>query len=92
MGTQHVIGFAWFNKNDWEEWKKISADKLEDRYEDWLKEALSAKSMMEAKGFTIKQVTITPANFKSWCEKKNKKLDSDSRSQYVTELLYTAHS
>lgn len=92
MDKKSIIGIAWFDKNDWEEWKKISEDEIEDKYDDWLVEASLSKSELEAKGLTVKQVNISPTNFKIWCKKKNKKLDSSSRSQYVSELLYKAHS
>lgn len=92
MDCKPIIGIAWFNENDWEEWKKISEDKLEEKYDDWLIEAFLAKSKFENDGFTVKQVNITPVNFKNWCQKNNKQLDSSSRSQYVSELLQKAHS
>ena len=92
MDNKSIIGIAWFNENDWEVWKKISADQLEDNYDDWLVEAAITKSKLEDQGLTVKQVNISPANFKDWCRKKNKILDSTSRSQYVSELLYKAHS
>lgn len=34
MGNDSVIGIAWFNENDWDEWKKISEDVIEENYED----------------------------------------------------------
>ena len=92
MKDKSTIGIAWFNEKDWEEWKKISEDKLEDKYEDWIIEASLAKSKLENEGYEIKQVTITPNNFKNWCKKNKKKLDSSSRSEYVSELLYKANS
>jgi len=92
MENKQIIGIAWFNENDWDEWKKISEDKLEDKYEDWIMEASLAKSKFEKEGYTIKQVTITPNNFKIWCQKNHKRLDSSSRSEYVSELLQKAHS
>jgi hypothetical protein len=92
MKKNMTIGIAWFNENDWEEWKKISADKIEDNYEEWLIEASLSKSKFEEEGYNVKQVNITPNNFKNWCKKNHKKLDSSSRSQYVSELLQKAHS
>ena len=92
MKNKSIIGIAWFNENDWKEWKKISEDELEKNYEDWLIEASLSKSKLEEEGYDIKKVTITPDNFKSWCKRNNKKLDSSSRSEYVSELLEKAHS
>lgn len=92
MDNKSIIGIAWFDENDWEEWRKISDDKLEDKFDDWLVEASLSKSKLEDQGFTVKQVNISPTNFKNWCKNKNIKLDSSSRSQYVSELLQKAHS
>jgi hypothetical protein len=92
MDNKSIIGIAWFDETDWPEWKRISEDKLEDKYEDWLIEASLAKSKLEDQGFTVKQVNITPTNFNNWCKKNFKKSDSSSRSEYVSELLQKAHS
>ncbi len=92
MDKESIIGIAWFNENDWEEWKNISEDQIEDNYDDWLVEASLSKSKLEDQGFTVKKVNISPTNFKNWCKKNNKKLDSSSRSEYVSELLQKAHS
>ncbi len=92
MDNKSIIGIAWFKEDDWEVWKKISEDKLEDKYEDWLIEASLAKLKYEEEGFTIKKVNITPNNFMKWCKTNNKKLNSSSRSQYVSTLLQKSHS
>lgn len=92
MNEKIMYGIAWFKEEDWEEWKKISEDEMEDKYDSWLTEALIAKSEYEKEGYIVKQVTITPNNFKNWCMKNFKKLDSSSRSQYVAELLEKVHS
>ncbi|MDZ7767188.1 MAG: hypothetical protein U5K00_22710 [Melioribacteraceae bacterium] len=92
MENKSVIGIAWFDENDWEEWKKISDDKIEEKYEDWLIEASLTKLKFEDEGYVIKEVKITPARFKKWCKRNNKKLNSSSRSEYVSELLSKSHS
>lgn len=92
MESKTIYGIAWFNESDWEEWKRISQDEIEDRYDEWLIEASRSKVKLEKEGFIVKQVTITPNNFVSWCEKHNRRRDSSSRSQYVSELLEIVHS
>ena len=72
MKSNSIIGIAWFNKEDWEVWKKISEDNLEDKYEDWFTGASLMKSKLEDEGYNVKQVTITPDNFTNWCRKNNK--------------------
>jgi hypothetical protein len=47
MQNKSIIGIAWLNESDWEEWKNISEDVIEDNYEDWLIEASLAKSKYE---------------------------------------------
>jgi hypothetical protein len=92
LDNKPIIGIAWFKSNDWTEWKKISEDKLEDNYDNWLVEASLAKIKFEGQGFIVKQVNISPNNFKNWCKKNNKKLNASSRSEYVTEFLLKANS
>ncbi len=72
--------------------RRLSEDQIEDNYDDWLVEASLSKSKLEDQGFIVKQVNITPNNFKIWCKKNSKKLDSSSRSDYVSELLQKAHT
>ncbi len=92
MKNKLRIGIAWFNESDWDEWKRISEDELEESYEDWLIEATIAKKDLEDNGFIVAKVTITPEKFKIWCKKNFKKLNSGSRSHYVAELLRDADS
>ena len=92
MDNKSIIGIAWFTETDWPDWKSISEDELEENYDDWLIEASLSKSKLEEQGYEIKKVTITPSNFRNWCKKNHKKLDSSSRSQYVAELLEKSNS
>ena len=92
MNNKSVTGIAWFNKSDWEEWKRISEDEIEDSYEEWLDEATMVKKYLEYEGYTVEKVTITPAKFKTWCKKNSRKINSESRSGYVAELLSKANS
>ncbi|MFO7447820.1 MAG: hypothetical protein R6W90_15760 [Ignavibacteriaceae bacterium] len=82
----HIIGLAWYNKTDWEEWKRISEDEIEDNYEDWLISAKAAKLSMENQGYTVEEVLISPADFSQWCRKNRKRRDSANRSMYVQML------
>ncbi len=66
MEKESIIGIAWFNESDWDEWKSISEDEIEDKYEDWLIEATLSKTKLENEGFIVKQVNITPRKFKIW--------------------------
>lgn len=61
-------------------------------FDDWLVEASLSRLELENKGCSVKQVKISPKNFKIWCQKKKKRSDATSRSEYVSELLYKAHS
>ena len=81
------MGIAWFYEEDWKEWKKISADEIEDNYEDWLLSATMMKKDLEKEGHKVEKVFIKPKEFKEWCKKNKKRLDSSSRSDYVTRLL-----
>lgn len=87
MTIRPILGLAWFDKKDWEEWRKISEDQIEEKFEDWLADAETTKSTFEEEGYIVKDVVIRPNEFKKWCKKNKKKLDSTSRSHYVTELL-----
>jgi hypothetical protein len=71
LDNKPIIGIAWFNSNDWTEWKKISEDKLEDNYDNWLIQASLAKTKFEDQGFIVKQVNISPNNFKKIFSNKN---------------------
>jgi hypothetical protein len=87
MNELQTYGIAWFYEEDWEEWKIISDDQLEENYSDWLISAELAKSNFEKDNMNVEKVFIKPMEFKKWCKKHFKKLNSSSRSAYVTELL-----
>lgn len=92
MNKTNNLGIAWFYEEDWEEWKNISDDKIEDNYEDWLISAELTKLKLEKELNSVEKVFIKPREFKIWCKKKHKKLNSASRSQYVTRILLNKSS
>jgi hypothetical protein len=80
------VALAWYNRNEWDEWKKISPEEMEDTFEEWLFQAITTKADLEKKGYHVVQVIITPIEFLNWCRMNNIKPDSESRSRYVMEF------
>ncbi len=87
MEKKFNFGIAWFYEEDWEEWKKISDDEMEEDYEDWLISAESSISGLEEIFGSVQKVYIRPKEFKDWCKKNHRKLDSTARSEYISVVL-----
>ncbi|MBI9070144.1 MAG: hypothetical protein JEY94_01015 [Melioribacteraceae bacterium] len=87
MNKFQNVGIAWFYEDDWEEWKNISEDQIEETYENWLISAKITESNLEKEYEHVEEVFIVPSEFKRWCKKHIKKINSSSRSEYVTWLL-----
>lgn len=81
------IAFCWFQENEREVLKKIDPDSMDNSYDEWLKSANEAIHSLQTQGSVVKKVTIRVSDLIAWCDKRNLKLDSQSRSKYAVYKL-----
>src|SRR5579872_4151938 len=83
------VGLAWYSREDWERLREIADDreKLDDAYEDWEHQALKVIRDLEAVGRRVRKVPINIDALIAWCAERKCRVDSATRSEYVSCLL-----
>ena len=89
MTEETKYGVAWFEPDQWEELKSVSADssKLGATYEAWLSNFNQTIGKMQATGVVIEKVSVDIAELVVWSTVNGLEVDSASRSGFVTHKL-----
>ena len=89
LSAQTVLGFAWFDREQWSRMAEIAEDRtaMDDSFDDWEASALSAVRDLRAKGVTVEKVPIDVPAFAAWCREKGLPVTSGSRAKYVSFVL-----
>jgi len=89
-----VVGFAWFDRKQWQRLTEAVADRneLDDTYEQWEQSALEAVRMIEREGQKVEMVHIEVESLVSWCRAKGLPVNGQSRAEYVTQLMQRRHA
>ena len=88
-----VVGFAWFDRKQWQRLTKTVEDRneLDATYEQWEQSALEAVRMIERQGQKVEMVHIEVESLVSWCMAKGLPVNGKSRAEYVTQLMQRRH-
>lgn len=86
---KHVLGIAWYRKEQWNRLLEVSADReeLEDNYDDWLRTAEGTLKKLKRAGTEIVKVDIDVNKLVAWCVVTKRTLDGSARAEYVSKLL-----
>lgn len=84
-----VVGFAWFDRNQWQRLTEVVEDRseLDDTFEQWERSALDALRALERQGQRVEKVHVNVDALVSWCRGKGLPVDGKSRARYVTTVL-----
>lgn len=83
------LGVAWYTREGWERLREIAddPDALDESFEAWERQALSALAELQAAGHRIRKVPIDIEALVAWCRDRQRRLDSAARAEYVSEVL-----
>jgi len=86
---QMVVGFAWFDRDQWQRLTEVVEDRgeLDDTFEQWERSALDALRTLERRGQRAEKVFVNVEALVSWCKSKSLPVSGQSRAQYVSFLL-----
>ncbi|HCE68357.1 MAG TPA: hypothetical protein DER40_12850 [Geobacter sp.] len=89
---KHVLGIAWYRREQWNRLLEVSADRdeLEDNYDDWLRTAEGTLEKLKRNGAGIVKVDIDVNKLVAWCVVANRSVDGRARAEYVSKLLSEA--
>jgi hypothetical protein len=83
------VGFAWFDRAQWQRLAEVVPDRneLDDTFEEWERSASNALKDLERSGQRIEKVPITVDQLLAWCVLRGMVPDGKARSEYVAEIL-----
>ncbi|MFB6264696.1 MAG: hypothetical protein ABEL76_13890 [Bradymonadaceae bacterium] len=87
--TEVVTGIAWYDKEDYERLRRISADsqELSDTWEEWREGARETMRKLVASGRRVEKVPIDLDELQAWCAKNLRPVDGEARSEFAAEKL-----
>jgi len=89
------IVLAWYEINDWQEWKRLCPDDMCETWNEWNEHAEDLLATSAHNRAIVHISTIKPHDFQDWAVKNNKTLNGHSRSEYAAEsfkhLLFIKH-
>ena len=84
-----VTGIAWYVKDQWEVLRRVSADKVEDTWEEWVDNAERRIAELKKEGVSAQKIVVDVSELQLWCRKENRPCDSSARAEYVTFKLHS---
>jgi hypothetical protein len=84
-----AVGLAWFRRDEWPQLLASAADreKLEDTYDEWLREARKLLLDAATRGVAIEKVDVGIDELLAWCRHENRPLDGDARASFASYKL-----
>lgn len=82
-----IIGLAWFSKGQWEHLQRITADEVEETWEEWATNAERMVAQLKKKGVHVETVAIDVSELELYCRAKGKPCDSAARAELATLKL-----
>ena len=82
------LALAWYRQDQWQLLLDYStdSDKLARTYQEWLEHAEEKVKEMSKDGLNVVKVDIDMEDMKKWCERSDKLIDGNTRSEYAVFL------
>lgn len=87
-----LLGMTWYTDETWAQVKATAADpeRLEKSFPQWETMAISALRELQRAGVRAVKFQIVPEEFFAWCALNCKINNTESRSEFVSEMLTAA--
>lgn len=84
-----VFGIGFYRKEQWPLLLETAEDRtdLEDTFEEWEKNLKKSLKNMRAAGMEPLKVDLDMQEFLSWCKTNSRKMNGESRVEFIAELL-----
>lgn len=89
-----VVPFCWYKPEEWENLKQSAADadKLDDTYEAWKKNANEMIQFIRSAGRTVCKINVKVEKLNAWCSTEGMENDSVGRSRYAAAMARKRNS
>lgn len=94
MNRPVPIALPWYHRSDYAALLGLFSDpdNLPDTFDAWLEHAERVEKQLQAAGFGVARILISPAPFKAWCEAQGVAPDQRARLSYANELARARHA
>jgi hypothetical protein len=72
---------AWFDRDDWDEIKRLCVDDLQDTFDEWLVDAEAGLKGAAAQGILVEKVILTPSDIRQRQRSTGRKVDAKGRAK-----------
>ncbi|MDX1397975.1 MAG: hypothetical protein R3204_05555 [Oceanospirillum sp.] len=89
MAIQHQAGICWIREDQWQRFLEVAEDAnmLESSWQEWAEKTEEMIVTFSAKGIEVVKVPVDVEELISWCDEKERTVNSSSRAEYVTKLM-----
>lgn len=89
MAIQHKAGICWISEEQWQRFLEVTedADLLEQNWQEWADKTEEMIQTFSEKGIEVVKVPVDVEALISWCQERERHLNSSSRAEYVTKLM-----
>jgi hypothetical protein len=84
-----ITGVVWYTPKEWARVKAIAADpeNFEDSYEAWAVKVAEGMGNISRKFGEVRPMNVTAEELLDWCRAHGRKVDSQSRVEYMMTLV-----
>jgi hypothetical protein len=88
-----LVGVTWYTEETWAQVKAAATDpeRFEESFPEWKAMAILAVRELQRSGVSAVEIHIIPQEYFTWCALNSKLNNAESRAEFVSEKLRTAH-
>ena len=87
----HILGIAWFRREQWDRLLEVSADRddLEETFDEWVQWAQQHYDGLRRSGYNVTKIDVDVEELVRWCRQRGRPVDGEARSEFTVEKLQT---
>ena len=93
MTTQVPLALPWYNRREYPALLALfdDPDKMAKTFDEWLEHAEKVEKRLQAAGFAVARILISPVSFRAWCEERGTAPDQQARLRFANEAARARH-
>ena len=93
MTTRVPVALPWYNRHEYQALLALFSDpkNLPKTFDEWLEHAEKVEKQLQAAGFAVARILISPASFRAWCDERGAKPDQRARLSFANEIARARH-
>jgi len=87
MTTPVPVAVPWYNRREYPALLLLFSDpdKMPETFDAWLEHAEKVEKQLQAAGFVVARIPISPASFRVWCDERGMMPDQRARLAFANE-------